>query len=188
MPPCALVVGLGNPGERYRDTRHNIGFMAIAALLAATGSAAPTSKSQAQVSRLRRGPLNVLFCMPQTYMNDSGQPVAALARWYRLTPAQVVVIHDDLDFPLGRLRLKVGGGAGGHNGLRSLIAHLGEDFVRLRLGIGRPPAGTQGADYVLAPFAAAERPLLQQTVEAAGAATLMLLRRGTAAAMNHFNK
>lgn len=161
-----LVVGLGNPGPRYADHRHNVGAMVLQELLAECGGGLRRHKAaQALVAEVRLGegggglpgPRAVL-AQPTTYMNDAGGPVVGLAKFYSLRPADVVVLHDDLELPFGEVRLKVGGGEGGHNGLRSVSKALKtRDYGRIRVGIGRPPGRMEVADYVLKPFSTAER-------------------------------
>lgn len=183
-----LIVGLGNPGERYAETRHNIGFM-VATQMAA--SAAIALKRQGYqgvygVGRLIGEEAAVL--LPQTFMNRSGASVAPACRSLGVPPGDLIVVHDEIDLPFGVLRIKVGGGHGGHNGLRSITEALGHgDFVRVRCGVGRPPMGGDVSGYVLSRFASAERQVLPELIERAAAAVAAILTRGTAAAMNEFN-
>lgn len=187
--PIALVVGLGNPGVDYEATRHNVGFMAIDAMrrrLGHTGEALHTAESF--VWNCRIGGQTVYLQKPLTYMNNSGQSVATLARRHSLSPDQIVVICDDLDLPLGRLRLRAKGNSGGHNGIRSIIAELGRnDFNRLRLGIGGGVGRSQTVDYVLGKFTAEEEPPLLDMVNRAVDALQVACRRGISPAMNQFN-
>ena len=183
-----LVVGLGNPGERYAETRHNIGFM-VASL--AAGRAGIALKRQGYqgiygVGRLVGEEATVL--LPQTFMNRSGGSVAPACQSLGVTPGDLIIIHDEIDLPFGALRVKVGGGHGGHNGLRSIIGAFGHgDFIRLRLGVGRPPSGGDVANYVLNRFAPVERQVLPEFLDQGVAAVEAILTRGTAAAMNDFN-
>lgn len=149
-----LVAGLGNPGREYRDTRHNVGFL-VAEELARRHGGSFRSKFSGLVADIRIEGGRVTLLEPQTYMNESGRSVAAAARFYKVEPEALLVLHDEVDLPLGRLQLRLGGGLAGHNGLRSVAAHLGSsDFSRLRIGVGRPERGDRRpvADFVLSPF------------------------------------
>jgi PTH1 family peptidyl-tRNA hydrolase len=167
-----LIVGLGNPGPQYAGNRHNVGFM-VADLLARRMGAKFARKTRGGVAEVAEGRLGVgadapklVVAKPQAYMNLSGGPVAALAQFYKVPPAQVVAIHDDLDIPYGQLRMKLGGGEGGHNGLRSMTKSLStKDYLRVRFGIGRPPGRQDPADYVLSDFSATERKELEFLVD-----------------------
>lgn len=177
-----LLVGLGNPGREYARNRHNVGFM-IADLLAERVGArfGRHRRAVADVAegRLGLGGPRVVLVKPLTYMNLSGGPVAALAQFYKVPPAQVVAIHDELDIPYGQLRVKSGGGEGGHNGLRSLSKSLGtKDYLRVRFGIGRPPGRQDPADYVLSDFSAVERKELEFLVDRAADAVEAVITRG----------
>ncbi len=160
----ALVVGLGNPGPEYAGTRHNVGQMVVMELARRAGATLSSHKSHARVATIRLpgvggapGP-SVVLGIPLSYMNLSGGPVAALAKYHSVEPTDVIVVHDDIDLPLGAVKLKRGGGEGGHNGLRDITKALGtKDYVRVRAGVGRPPGRMDAADYVLRPFAANER-------------------------------
>lgn len=159
MAQTWLVVGLGNPGPDYARTRHNIGQMALAEVERRAG-ATPKRHGRAEAlvaeSRIIGGP-KVVTAFPTSWMNRSGGPVAKLMDWYGVEPDHVIVLHDELDLPLGTVRLKQGGGHGGHNGMRDIIASRGGDVLRVRLGIGRPPGRQDAADFVLRPFAKAEQ-------------------------------
>lgn len=184
MPSVRLIVGLGNPGKDYAETRHNVGFMVLDRLARHFGSEWKNEK--ARKGELAAGP-GVLLVKPQTYMNTSGECVGALMRYFKFEPEQVLVIYDDIAFPVGTLRLRAGGSAGGHNGMKSLIAHLGtEKFPRIRIGIG-VPGQKDMIGHVLGKFAPAERPLLEESLDKAQAATLTLLHEGFEAAANRFN-
>ncbi len=166
-----LVVGLGNPGREYEGNRHNVGFL-VADLLARRAAArfGRHRRAVADVADVRLGvgieAPPVVLAKPMTYMNLSGGPVAALLRFYKIDPAQLIVVHDELDLPFGQLRAKFGGGEGGHNGVRSLTQSLStKDFLRARFGIGRPPGRQDPADYVLSDFSAAERKELDLLVD-----------------------
>ncbi|MGB2718137.1 MAG: aminoacyl-tRNA hydrolase [Rhodococcus sp. (in: high G+C Gram-positive bacteria)] len=182
----ALIVGLGNPGPQYEKTRHNVGFMVADALAGRIGSAFSShKKSNSEIVQARLGSRSVVIAKPRTFMNLSGQPVAALARFFSIEPANVVVVHDELDIDFGALRLKLGGGEGGHNGLRSISQHLStKDYLRVRVGVGRPPGRMDPASFVLKPFSAAERKDLGVVVEEAADAAELLLSAGLEAAQN----
>src|SRR5262245_26308631 len=146
-----LVVGLGNPGPEYAGHRHNVGFQVIEELARRAGASAARNKFGAELREGALGGARVVLCQPMEFMNVSGQAVARAAGSWKIPAASTVVVHDELDVPFGRLKLGTGGGAGGHNGIKSMISSLGTpDFARVRFGIGRPPPGWQGADYVLA--------------------------------------
>ena len=164
--PPRLVVGLGNPGSEYAETRHNAGFWLVDALARQHGGQfRPEAKYHGETCRIVLDGQDLWLLKPMTYMNRSGLAVAALARFHRIPAPEILVIHDELDLPLGAVRLKKSGGPGGHNGLRDLIARLGRnDFLRLRLGIGHPGDSREVLDYVLRRAPAAERALLEQAV------------------------
>src|SRR6478672_11047046 len=151
-----LVVGLGNPGPKYAATRHNAGFMVVDLLAERLGGKFKAHKGRADVVEGRLAGQPVVLAKPKAYMNESGGPVVSIARFYKVPIERIVVVHDELDLPYGSLRLKRGGGDGGHNGLRSTTSALGsKDYARVRVGIGRPPGRQDPADYVLKDFAAA---------------------------------
>ena len=161
-----MLIGLGNPGPKYARTRHNAGFMAIDRLGEMLGITFDREMLGAFVARGEAGGRQVVLAKPQTYMNLSGGPVAALARKFAVKPDGVTILHDDIDVPLGKVKDKTGGGAGGHNGVSSVAQQLGTpDFRRIRIGVGRPPAGADAADYVLAPFEENERLALKTAIE-----------------------
>jgi peptidyl-tRNA hydrolase, PTH1 family len=182
-----LVVGLGNPGRKYTGTRHNVGFEVVERLAARARAGAWQRKSQADHVRARLAGDDVVLAMPQTFMNLSGEAVGPLARFYKVEQQDVIVVHDDVDLPEGRVKVKVGGGAGGHKGLLSIFQHLGKEFVRVRLGVGRPPGDWDTADYVLAKLSSAERRLLDDAVDRAADAVEAVISEGPAPAMNRFN-
>jgi peptidyl-tRNA hydrolase, PTH1 family len=183
-----LIAGLGNPGAEYAGNRHNCGFMVADVLAARIGARFKRDRSSAVVAEGRLAGFPVTLAKPQTYMNLSGGPVVSLRSFYKLLADQLVVIHDELDLPFDTIRLKLGGGDGGHNGLRSVTAALGtRDYFRVRVGIGRPPGRMDAADYVLHDFSAAERKLLPLVLEQAADAVETLLRHGLAAAQNEFH-
>ncbi|MGW0007769.1 aminoacyl-tRNA hydrolase [Nocardia grenadensis] len=185
----ALVVGLGNPGPAYERTRHNVGFLVADSLAERVGGRFTAhKKSGADLLQARLDGRQVLIAKPRSYMNLSGRPVAALARFFSVPPTEVVVIHDELDIPFGEIRLKRGGGEGGHNGLRSVSGALtSKDYLRTRIGIGRPPGRQDPADYVLKPFSSVERKELPTVVEQAADAVELLLRVGLEAAQNQLH-
>lgn len=158
-----LVAGLGNPGASYEQTRHNIGFMAVDLL---AGNSNFSSKFQGHFANVTIGGEQVILLKPQTFMNLSGQSIQAAMTFYKIPPAQVIVLHDEVDLPLGKLRIKQGGGANGHNGLKDIDQRVGPNYWRIRLGVGRPTDQRPTADYVLARFTAEERPLLEKTLDA----------------------
>ncbi|HEV7582432.1 MAG TPA: aminoacyl-tRNA hydrolase [Mycobacterium sp.] len=186
MAEPLLVVGLGNPGDNYARTRHNIGFMVADLLATRLGSKFKVHKrSGAEVVSGRLAGHSVLVAKPRCFMNESGRQVGPLAKFYSVPPADMIVIHDDLDLEFGRVRLKIGGGEGGHNGLRSVVSALGtKDFQRVRIGIGRPPGRKDPAAFVLENFAANERPEIPAICEQAADATELLIELGLEPAQN----
>ncbi|WP_019200617.1 aminoacyl-tRNA hydrolase [Tsukamurella sp. 1534] len=181
-----IVVGLGNPGEKYAGTRHNIGFDVADELASrARTSFSRHKKSGAEVAGARLAGRQVYLAKPQSFMNVSGQPTAALARFYSVEPTDVIAIHDELDIDFGLVRLKRGGGEGGHNGLRSLTQHLGtKEYLRVRAGIGRPPGRQDPADYVLKAFSAAERKEVPLLIANAADAVELLISGDLESAQN----
>jgi PTH1 family peptidyl-tRNA hydrolase len=181
-------VGLGNPGARYERTRHNVGFLAIDVLAARTRAAGRVA-SDAWVAEATLAGEPALLVKPQSYMNASGEPVARLLVEHGASPAELVVVVDDVALPLGRLRVRAHGSDGGHNGLRSLVATLGtEEFARVRIGVGMDePPDVDLADFVLAEFLAEELPRVREVVGLAADAVCCLLQEGAPAAMNRFN-
>ena len=186
MAEPLLVVGLGNPGENYARTRHNVGFMVADLLAARLGSKFKAHKrSGAEIVTGRLAGRAVVLAKPRCYMNESGRQVGPLAKFYSVPPADIIVIHDELDIDFGRIRLKLGGGEGGHNGLRSVAAALGtQDFQRVRIGIGRPPGRKDPAAFVLETFSAAERAEVPTICEQAADATELLIEFGLESAQN----
>ena len=184
----ALVVGLGNPGPRYAGNRHNVGFMVVDLLAARMGARFKAHRGRVDVVDGRLAGRSVVLAKPKSYMNESGGPIVAISRFFKIPVAWLTVVHDDLDLPYGTLRIKRGGGDGGHNGLRSATAALGSnDYLRIRFGIGRPPGRQDPADYVLRDFTAAERKELPYLVDRAADAVEALLADGLDAAQNAFN-
>ena len=182
------VIGLGNPGARYARTRHNVGFFVVDRLARAQGVAVSERRHEALCAEITLAATPLLLVKPQAFMNRSGAAVAAFAHELGLAPPEVLVVHDDLDLPLARIKLKRDGGTAGHRGLESIVEQLASrDFARLRVGIGRPPPGQEVADFVLSPFSAAEEQLLDPALEAAVAAVEAWSGLGMAAAMNVVN-
>jgi PTH1 family peptidyl-tRNA hydrolase len=183
-----LVVGLGNPGPKYAATRHNAGFLVVDLLAERIGGRFKALRSHADVVEGRLAGSPVVLAKPRSYMNESGGPVVAVARFYKMPVERIVVVHDELDLPFGSLRLKRGGGDGGHNGLRSATSALGsKEYARVRFGIGRPPGRQDPADYVLREFAGSERKELGFLVDRAADAVEALLADGLEAAQNTYN-
>ncbi|MFW6724329.1 aminoacyl-tRNA hydrolase [Streptomyces sp. MAR4 CNY-716] len=187
-----LVVGLGNPGPGYAGNRHNVGFMVADLLAERVGGRFKAHKSRAQVVEGRLGPpgpagRRMVLAKPMTYMNLSGGPVSALAGFYKVPLERLVVVHDELDLEYGTLRLKLGGGDNGHNGLKSLSKSLGREYLRVRFGVGRPPGRMEVADYVLKDFSAVERKDLGYFVDRSADAVEALVTEGLERAQNTFN-
>jgi PTH1 family peptidyl-tRNA hydrolase len=183
-----LVVGLGNPGPKYAGTRHNAGFLVVDLLAERIGGRFKAHKGRADVVEGRLAGRPVVLVKPKAYMNESGGPVVSISRFYKVPVERITVVHDELDLPFGTLRVKRGGGDGGHNGLRSTTSALGSrEYARVRFGIGRPPGRQDPADYVLREFVAAERKDLAFHVDRAADAVELLLAEGLVAAQNAFN-
>jgi PTH1 family peptidyl-tRNA hydrolase len=190
-----LVVGLGNPGPAYAGTRHNAGFLVVDLLADRLGARFKAHKGRADVVEgvvggpsSRAASARVVLAKPKTYMNESGGPVASLRDFFKVPLERIVVVHDEIDLPFGALRLKAGGGDGGHNGLRSVTKSLGgPDYARVRVGVGRPPGRMDPAVYVLKPFSAAERRELPFHVDRAADAVEAVLEVGLDRAQNTFN-
>lgn len=183
-----LVVGLGNPGDKYRDTRHNAGFMALDRLIGPEDARDWRGLGLA-AKRAFSGGEEVHLAKPMTFMNESGRMVGELSRFYKLQPSEVLIVYDDFAIPLGRLRLRKGGSAGGHNGMQSVVDHLGTPEVpRLRIGIGPLPPGTEdSARFVLTRFGPSEKGPAAEALDAAAEAVRLTVERGLEAAMNRFN-
>lgn len=186
-----VVAGLGNPGPKYARTRHNAGYLVVDLLAQRMGGAFKSHRAsggRAEAAEGRLAALPVVLVKPLSYMNESGGPINAVARFYKVPVQQIVVVHDDLDLPYGDLRLKRGGGDGGHNGLKSTSSALGsKEYLRVRVGIGRPPGRQDPADYVLREFSAAERKDLEFHIDRAADAVEALLAKGLEAAQNTYN-
>ena len=183
-----LVVGLGNPGEEYDKTRHNVGAEVVEILARRHGGKLRKQKERSLTDEVNIGGKRMALAIPLTYMNLSGEAVAPLVRRYGVEPGQLVVVQDEMDFELGRLQVKDGGGLAGHNGLKSIVAHLHtQDFVRVRIGIGKPAGSRQGADHVLRRFSKAERKEIDVVLEEAADAVELILAEGVEVAMNRVN-
>ncbi|MFG6401926.1 aminoacyl-tRNA hydrolase [Microbacterium sp. P04] len=190
MADAWLVVGLGNPGPRYAATRHNVGQMVVDELAARRGETFKAHKSNARVAEtwLRPGGAKLILAKPNSFMNVSGGPVSALAKFYDIAPDRVIVVHDELDIPFDTLKLKTGGGHGGHNGVRDVAKALDTpDFSRVRVGIGRPPGRQDAADWVLDAFGATERTTLPILVADAADAVEQVIGEGLVAAQQRFH-
>lgn len=188
-PADLLVVGLGNPGSQYARTRHNVGAEVIDLLVARHHGRLRSGKELALSDEVRIDGHRVALAFPQTYMNNSGDSVQRLVKRHGIDDlAHLVVVHDELDLPVGRLKIKFGGGLAGHNGLRSIKAHLHTgDFARVRIGVGKPPSAAKGADHVLKPPSKKDRQELDVVVEEAADAVEMILHDGLDAAMGRYN-
>ena len=183
-----LVVGLGNPGPAYAGNRHNAGFMVVDELATRLGVRLKRDKSRAFVAAARLGGQPVTLAAPMTFMTVSGGPVASRRAFYKGPADRILMIHDELDLPFGTVRLKLGGGDNGHNGLRSVSSSLGtKDYLRLRVGIGRPPGRMDPADFVLRDFSAAERKELAEIIGRSADSAEVLIASGLAAAQNEFH-
>jgi peptidyl-tRNA hydrolase, PTH1 family len=183
-----LVVGLGNPGDEYERTRHNVGAETVELLARRHDAKLRKGKERARVDQVRIGDSLVALAVPTTYMNDSGLAVAALARRYGVEPEQIVVVQDELDLPVAVVKVKAGGGLAGHNGLRSITSHLHSDaFLRVRIGVGKPASKEQGVDHVLKRFSKRERTEIDVSIERAADAVEAIVADGIDAAMNRFN-
>jgi len=190
-----LIVGLGNPGPSYAGHRHNVGAMVVAELAARAGASLRSHKARAVAAEVRIGTLpggapgpRAVIATPLSYMNESGGPVAGLMSFYKVPVEKLVVIHDDLDIPFADIRLKLGGGEGGHNGLRSITKSVGtRDYLRVRVGIGRPPGRMDAADYVLHDFSSTERSEVPLLISDAADALERLVAEGLLAAQQHWH-
>ncbi len=184
-----LVVGLGNPGRKYAGTRHNLGFQVVEILSRALSSERPVQHSGVLYARAKLSSEQLILAQPLTYMNRSGRAVLELLRRYQVEPRRLILIYDDLDLPQGVIRLRYGGGSGGHRGVNSVIDALEtQDFIRLRIGIGRPHHGLEAADFVLSPLTCEEREYLDQAVKQASLAVQCIVAESLEAAMNKFNR
>lgn len=183
-----VVVGLGNPGKEYAATRHNIGFIFLDYLAEKYRFTFKGTKWQAETAKDLSWGYPVLFVKPQTYMNRSGSAVRAIADFYQIDADRIIVVHDDLDLPLGRTKIMTNRGAGGHNGIRSLIEHLGgNDFVRVRVGIGRPDNADRVSDFVLSRFGQEEAPMVLEELHRIETSVRLVMEEGLSVAMNRVN-
>lgn len=183
--PSYVIVGLGNPGPAYARTRHNVGAELVDRLAAALGADLKRTRGQSRVVETELEDHPVVLAIPTTYMNDSGRAVARLVRKQGLKPDHLVVVQDELDLPPGRVRFKAGGGTAGHNGLESIAASLrSRDFLRLRIGVGKPPSKEEGADHVLSKMTPEDRKLIDEAIERGTEALRVLVRDGVDAAQN----
>ena len=183
-----LIIGLGNPGREYRNTRHNIGFMVVDQLAEDLGCKLTKVQNKAIIGNTRIGESRLILAKPQTFMNLSGSSVSSLRKFYKVDLANMLVIHDDVDVPFGQIRMRPGGGSAGQKGVESTIQQLGsKSFPRLRMGIGQPPGQMDSADYVLQPFSKADEIELSEFIKKASKAVHCFITEGLDAAMNKFN-
>jgi PTH1 family peptidyl-tRNA hydrolase len=183
-----LIVGLGNPGTKYAGTRHNIGFMVVQLLAVQSGIALKRQGYQGVYGVGRVATQEVTLVLPQTYMNLSGVSVGSAVKSLGITPGDLILVHDDIDLPFGTMKIRIGGGHGGHNGIRSIVKVLGNsDFIRVRVGVGRPGAGGDVTEYVLSVFSAEERDKLGTVLANSARAVETTLSLGAKQAMNEFN-
>lgn len=185
-----IIAGLGNPGSEYAATKHNVGFMLIDALADKLNVSASEwqEKNDALIAKVRIGTESVLLVKPLTYMNESGRAIAPLMNFYKLAATDLIVVHDDMDIPTGTIRLRKKGSAGGHNGIKSILAHVGdENFSRVRIGIGRPLPKWTVVNHVLAPFTAEDAPKIKAAIEYLLPAVECIVTDGIDVAMNKFN-
>lgn len=187
--PEYLIAGLGNPGDRYAQTRHNIGFCVIDALCGSYRTKAHTITDEVEIRRGTIEGIDVLLVKPLCYMNQSGPPIFRAAGFYGVPLSRVIAIHDDMDLVFGRIKIKEKGGSAGHKGIQSIIDTFQDDgFIRIRMGIGHPPAGVSGSDHVLSAFSADENKRLPEWLKKACDAVATILCRGTGDGMNRFNR
>ncbi len=183
-----MIAGLGNPGTEYAATKHNVGFMLADALAERLGASSWRTKQDALVAEARLGTEKILLVKPLTYMNESGRAVGPLLSWYKLGPEDLVVIHDDMDIPVGTVRIRKKGSAGGHNGMKSVIYHVGdENFIRVRIGIGHPREHQDVIRHVLSPFSAEDAQKIREAIEYLLPAMECIVRDGVDLAMNRYN-
>lgn len=186
--PGYLIAGLGNPGQEYRQNRHNVGFMVLDRLAESLNTNFSRLESKALVTKTTYNGIKLILVKPQTYMNLSGQPVSSLSRFYKIPYEQLLVVYDDVDLPFGTLRMRPEGGSGGQKGMKSIIEHLStQAFPRLRVGIGRPPGRMDAADYVLQNFSGSDQEFLPVVLDQATQAVLDFASQGIEAAMNKYN-
>lgn len=183
-----LIAGLGNPTKTYAGTRHNIGFEVLDCLADRCGISVNAKKYKALYGMGQIEGQKVLLMKPQTFMNLSGEAVSAMASYYKIQPQQMIVIYDDINLPTGQLRVRKKGSAGGHNGVKNIIERTGSsDFMRVRVGIGEKPEGWDLADYVLSKFSKTERPLMEEAIDDAASAVILMIGQGADVAMNRYN-
>lgn len=181
-----MIIGLGNPGDKYEKTRHNVGFMLVDMLAVDLKVAVSKSKYQALLGEAQLDGEKIILVKPQTYMNLSGEAVGQLVRWYKLAVEDILVVYDDMDLPFGKLRIRSSGGPGGHNGMKSIIAHLGTNkFNRMRIGIGQPGVGD--VDHVLGRFSKQELAAIEQIINKTIQAIYTFVQQDLNVAMNKFN-
>jgi PTH1 family peptidyl-tRNA hydrolase len=184
-----LIIGLGNPGKEYENTRHNIGFKSIDRLAKAMNIEITKDQHKALTGQGLIEGHKVILAKPQTFMNISGESVGELARWHKIPPSHVIVVYDDMDLPVGQIRIRKAGSDGGHNGMKSIISHLNtSDITRVRVGIGRPLDGVDPSDHVLSTFTKAESAESDIASESAASAVKHILANGIDATMNEYNK
>ena len=179
-----LLVGLGNPGKGYADNRHNYGFMAVDEIIRRHSFSAEKIRFQGLVSEGRIGTEKVLTLKPTTYMNESGRAVGEASRFYKIPPEDIIVLHDELDLPMGKIRVKTGGGHGGNNGIRSIAAHIGADFQRVRMGIGHPGEKSKVSGHVLKDFSKADREIANRIIDSVSRHIAMMVDGDAAGFMN----
>ena len=183
-----MIAGLGNPGAEYARTKHNVGFMLVDALADRLNAPAWKEDFFSAVTEVRIGGEKVFLVKPLTYMNDSGEAVGPMLSYYKMTADDLTVVHDDMDIPAGTVRIRKKGSSGGHNGIKSIIAHVGgENFARVRIGVGRPPAGWTVINHVLAPFLAEDAPKIREAIGYLLPAVECIVTDGVELAMNRYN-
>lgn len=183
-----MIAGLGNPGAEYAQTKHNVGFMLLDTLAKHLEAPEWKTKRDVLVTETRIGAEKALLVKPLTYMNDSGRAIGPLLTWYKLRPEDLIVAHDDMDIPVGMIRIRKKGSAGGHNGMKSVLYHMqDENFPRVRIGIGRPPVGWTVIKHVLTPFSPDDRILIDEVIDRLVPAVECIVRDGVDLAMNRFN-
>ena len=184
-----LIAGLGNPTREYEKTRHNVGFEAIDILADKAGTTVTEKKHKALYGKGYIGGQKVILAKPQTYMNLSGESIREIADFYKIEPENIIILCDDINLSEGQLRIRLKGSAGGHNGLKNIISHLGtQEFPRIRIGVGEKPRGMDLADYVLGRFPKEQQAVMEEAYRDAAEAACMMIEDGADAAMNHYNR
>ncbi len=183
-----LIAGLGNPGDKYKKTRHNIGFNVIQELSKEYNIPLSKEKFSAEFGKGKINNCDVILVKPMSFMNLSGEPVQKITNFYNIDTEDVIIVHDDLDIEIGSIKLKVKGGHGGHNGIKSLISNIGKEFIRIRIGIGRPDGKGDVSDFVLGKFQKQDKDIIAEILYMTKKAVISILEDGTAAAMNEFNR